>query len=112
MRLLSDLTELRKQTIAFWSTFSYPGNEVDIARVYAFRELDPATATDADVSRAYGGDGWAPQTPCTECGAPAAVEVGRACLCASCLTTASQLLAPTTSAPAPAGMFSRLFNKG
>lgn len=109
MRLLSDLTDLRKRTISFWSTFSYPGNEVDIARVYAFRALDPETATNDEVSAAYGSDGWAPQTPCAECGKEAGVELGGICFCPSCLQTASALLNVT---PGNVSIFSRLFSKG
>lgn len=109
MRLLTDLTDLRKKTIAFWSTYSYPGNPLDISRVYAFRELDLETATNEQVSAAYGGDGWAPQTPCAECGMEAGVELGGICFCSSCLQTANALLNVT---PTNVSIFSRLFSKG
>lgn len=113
MRLLSDLSDLRRKTIAFWATFTHPGSERDIARVYAFRELDPATATDADVSRAYGGGGWAPHAPCAECGAPAVIEVGKSALCGACLqAAAAAVLPPPTSTDPKPGVFSRLFSKG
>ena len=115
MRLLSDLTDLRRKTIAFWVGFTHPGSERDIARVYAFRDLDPATATDADVSKAYGGDGWAPHAPCAECGAPAVIEVGKSALCGACLRAAAAAVlppAPPTSTDPKPGVFSRLFNKG
>lgn len=110
MRKLSDLTELRHKTIAFWANFTHPGNELDIARVYAFRALDSAVATDADVSKAYGGDGWAPQSPCAECGAPATIELGRTFLCTHCVQAASAVLSPPQDVKP--GVFSRLFNKG
>lgn len=110
MRKLSDLTELRRKTIAFWANFTHPGNEVDIARVYAFRALDPAIATDADVSKAYGGEGWAPQSPCAECSAPATIELGKSCFCTYCIQAAFVALAPPQDVKP--GVLSRLFSKG
>lgn len=108
MKLLKDLTELRKKTIYFWANYTHPGTEVDIQRVYAFRELNPETATNADVSKAYGGDGWAPQTPCTECGADAVMEVGKTCLCSNCLTTAYNQINKSTPI-SKTGFFTNLF---
>lgn len=101
-----DTTELRLKTIAFWAGFRHPSNERDIARVYAFRELDPQTATDADVTAAYGDAGWAPVPVCVECGLrdDKTVTFGlenTVALCPSCIADAAKL-APKKS------LFSRL----
>jgi hypothetical protein len=100
MQLCDDLTEQRAKTIAFWSTYSYAGTEADISRVYAFRELDPATATNEDVTRAYGGPGWAHVEPCAECGSEARrVRIGGVVLCESCIAHADALLTPPVATP-------------
>lgn len=110
MQKCDDNAELRAKTIAHWAGFSYPGNERDIARVYAFRELDPATATNDDVTRAYGGDGWATSAACQECGSHTnpRVEIGGAVICTSCMAKAIALHQPTEPEAKP-GIIARLF---
>lgn len=120
-----DTVDYRKKTIEFWSAFRHPSNERDIARVYAFRELDPSSATDEQVDTAYGGPGWAPVPACTECGRRGEVVVfGQAelPLCESCIVSAAAVVgalghpvspaAPLPAAPpqpaAKPGFFSRL----
>ena len=108
----NDNSELRKSTVRYWAAFTHPGTELDIARVYAFRELDPETATDDEVSAAYGGRGWAPTPVCIECGArdDGNVLLGpkhEISLCVLCITRADSM----SPAPEPApkkSFFSRL----
>ena len=107
MQKIHDDAELRAQTIAHWAGFKYPGNPTDIARVYAFRELDPETATNDDVTRAYGGDGWAKSAACKECGSHTnpRVEIASVVICVECMADAIELHKPE----AKPGFFSRLF---
>lgn len=115
MKICDDLTEQRSKTISFWSGFSYPNTEQDIARVYAFRELDPETATNEDVTKAYGGPGWAHIEPCAECGSESQrVEIGCVVLCVNCINQAAAMfITNQQEPPAPAAqpkksLFSRL----
>lgn len=108
MQLCDDLTEQRAKTIAFWSGYSYPGNPIDIARVEAFRELDLATATNEDVTRAYGGPGWAHVEPCAECGAEGQrIKIGGVVICEGCISQAASLFLPGEPAPKK-GFFTRI----
>lgn len=99
MQKCDDNAELRAKTIAHWAGFRYPNNELDIARVYAFRELDPATATNDDVTRAYGGDGWATSAACQECGSHTnpRVQIAGSVVCTECMAKAIALHAPATN---------------
>lgn len=70
----NDTSALRIATISYWATFAHARHEVDVARVHAFQALvrdaeEKGPATDDQVTKAYGGRGWAPAPTCRECGA-------------------------------------------
>lgn len=105
-----DTSEVKRKTIDFWANYKYPGNERDIARVYAFRELNPDTATDDQVTEAYGHSGWSPTPVCSECGRRSADTVilgdDAAAICGPCVDKAHALIHPPvvtyqTAAPDP-----------
>ena len=106
---------LRQQTITYWASFSHARAQVDVARVHAFQTMlrenpDTSTVTDAQVTEAYGGRGWAPVPVCIECGAREDSNVlfgpdPGVPVCRACISAASAL----NAAPAPKkSFFSRL----
>lgn len=102
-----DTTAARLATIDYWAAFTHPSNQRDIDRVYAFRDLDRNTATDAQVTQAYGGPGWVPVPMCAECGGrdDGVIVFGAnvAALCPTCVSAAAELIAPAKKP----GLFSR-----
>lgn len=110
MNRIDDLRDHRAKTIAHWANWKYPRAELDVLRVQRFQLLDPETATNAQVSEAYGGHGWATIESCAECsGEPEErVVLAGVTLCLACLERAVALYKPASNGRGN-GLFTRIF---